>query len=35
MDDVVGKVFMVVWPWDHSKMLERPATFDSVAAAGQ
>ncbi len=35
VDDVVGKVFMVVWPWDHSKMLERPATFDSVAAAGQ
>ena len=33
VDDVVGKVFMVVWPWDHTKMLERPATFDSVAAA--
>jgi signal peptidase I len=28
--DVVGKVFMVVWPLDNAKMLERPATFDSV-----
>ena len=27
---VVGKVFTVVWPWDHAKFLERPATFDSV-----
>jgi signal peptidase I len=32
VDDVVGKVFMVVWPLDHAKMLERPATFDSVAS---
>ena len=30
VDDVVGKVFMVVWPLDHAKMLERPATFDAV-----
>jgi signal peptidase I len=27
---VVGKVFTVVWPWDHAKLLKRPATFDSV-----
>ena len=32
-DDVVGKVFMVVWPWDHAKVLDRPATFDTVGAA--
>ncbi|GAB2751077.1 signal peptidase I [Nocardioides pakistanensis] len=30
VDDVVGKVFMVVWPWDHLTMIERPATFDAV-----
>lgn len=30
LDDVVGKVFMVVWPWSHLTMLERPATFDAV-----
>lgn len=29
-DKVVGKVFTVVWPWDHAKLLQRPATFDSV-----
>jgi signal peptidase I len=33
VDDVVGKVFMVVWPWDHATMVERPATFESVGAA--
>ncbi len=27
---VVGKVFTVVWPCDHAKLLERPATFDAV-----
>jgi len=32
VEDVVGKVFMVVWPWDHAKLVERPATFDSVDA---
>ena len=31
--DVVGKVFMVVWPWDHATMIERPATFETVGAA--
>jgi signal peptidase I len=31
-DRVVGKVFMVVWPWDHAQLLERPATFDAVGA---
>ncbi len=29
-DRVVGKVFAVVWPWDHAKFIDRPATFDSV-----
>ena len=33
VDDVVGKVFMVVWPWSHATMVERPATFDAVGAA--
>jgi len=30
VDDVVGKVFAVVWPLGHAKMLHTPATFDSV-----
>jgi signal peptidase I len=29
-DDVVGKVFAVVWPFGHGKVLHTPATFDSV-----
>lgn len=32
VDDVVGKVFMVVWPWDHATVLERPTTFAAVDA---
>jgi signal peptidase I len=30
VDDVVGKVFAVVWPMAHAKLIERPATFDGV-----
>lgn len=30
VDDVVGKVFSVVWPLGHAKVLQRPATFDAV-----
>ena len=30
VDDVVGKVFAVVWPAGHAKTLKTPATFDSV-----
>ena len=30
VDDVVGKVFAVVWPLGHAKGLHTPATFDSV-----
>ncbi len=30
VDDVVGKVFSVVWPFGHAKFLHRPATFESV-----
>jgi signal peptidase I len=30
VDDVVGKVFAVVWPLDHARALSRPATFGSV-----
>jgi signal peptidase I len=29
-DDVVGKVFAVVWPFGHATLLHRPATFGSV-----
>jgi signal peptidase I len=29
-DDVVGKVFAVVWPLGHAKFLHTPATFGSV-----
>lgn len=31
-DRVVGRVFMVVWPLDHTKLTERPATFDAVGS---
>jgi signal peptidase I len=30
VDDVVGKVFAVVWPLGHAKLLHTPATFESV-----
>ena len=30
VEDVVGKVFSVVWPLDHAALLDRPATFESV-----
>jgi signal peptidase I len=30
-EDVVGKVFAVVWPLGHAKLVHRPDTFDSVA----
>jgi signal peptidase I len=30
VDDVVGKVFAVVWPLGHAKTTERPATFEGV-----
>jgi signal peptidase I len=29
-DDLVGKVFAVVWPLGHTKMLSTPATYDAV-----
>jgi signal peptidase I len=32
VEDVTGKVFMVVWPLDHARMIDRPATFDAVGA---
>ena len=31
MTDVVGRVFVVVWPLDRFGSLDRPATFDKVA----
>lgn len=30
VDEVVGKVFAVVWPLDHVKLTERPATFEGM-----
>ena len=30
VEDVVGKVFAVVWPFSHVTVLERPVTFESV-----
>ncbi len=27
---VVGKVFSVIWPWGHAKLLSKPTTFDEV-----
>jgi signal peptidase I len=32
--DVVGKVFAVVWPVGHFKVVTRPDTFDSVPDPG-
>jgi signal peptidase I len=29
-EDVVGKVFAVVWPLGHAKMIQRPETFEAV-----
>jgi signal peptidase I len=31
-ENVVGKVFSVVWPLGHAKMLSRPETFEAVEA---
>ncbi|MFP5253301.1 MAG: signal peptidase I [Actinomycetes bacterium] len=30
VQDVVGKVFAVVWPLDHATLTERPATFEGM-----
>ena len=30
VEDMVGKVFTIVWPLDHAKVIRRPATFDAV-----
>jgi signal peptidase I len=30
--NVVGKVFSVVWPLDHAKMIGRPETFEAVGS---
>jgi signal peptidase I len=29
-ENVVGKVFAVVWPLGHAKTLDRPDTFEAV-----
>lgn len=33
LDNVVGKVWAIVWPTDRFEVLETPGTFDGVAAA--
>lgn len=33
VEDVVGRVFLVVWPWDHATVMKRPATFETVDAS--
>jgi signal peptidase I len=30
VEDVVGKVFSVVWPLDHATLLHRPQTFEAL-----
>jgi signal peptidase I len=30
VEDVVGKVFSVVWPLDHATLLHRPQTFEAI-----
>ncbi len=32
VEDVVGKVFSVVWPLRHAKLLHRPDTFEAVGS---
>ena len=32
VEDVVGKVFTVVWPLRHAKLLHRPNTFEAVGS---
>ncbi len=34
VDLVVGKVFVLLWPWDHSRWVHRPDTFADVPDAG-
>ena len=30
VDDVVGKVFLLVWPRDHFQRITRPAVFEDI-----
>src|SRR5690606_126174 len=30
VDLVVGKVFVVLWPWDHFRWVQRPDSFSDV-----
>ncbi|MEZ5116262.1 MAG: signal peptidase I [Candidatus Nanopelagicales bacterium] len=34
VDRVLGRAFVVVWPFDHAQVLEIPATFEQPALAG-
>ena len=34
VDLVVGKVFVLIWPWDHARWVHRPDTFADVPDAG-
>ncbi|MBA3265110.1 MAG: signal peptidase I [Nocardioidaceae bacterium] len=35
VDDVVGKVFVTIWPISHWQLFPRPQTFDAIAAVGR
>ncbi len=34
VDDVVGKVWLTIWPLDRISVTDRPATFDRLGSAG-
>ena len=34
VDDVVGRVWAIVWPLDRTELLHQPATFENPALAG-
>jgi signal peptidase I len=33
VEDVVGRVWAIVWPWEHAQVLDDPAAFDDLAPA--
>jgi signal peptidase I len=33
VEDVIGRAFTIVWPFDRAQLLDRPATFDQPALA--
>lgn len=35
VDDVVGKVWAIVWPWDRAEVIDDPQAFDDPALSSQ